>query len=187
MRHIKPNTWEERLTLYVRFLIDKKKKSTTIESYISAIKAVLLLDGKELNEDRYLLNSLIKACKFKNDKVTTRLPIRKETLGIILKYTDTVFNKQPYLKVLYRALFSMAYYGLFRIGELTSGTHPVLAKDVHISINKNKMMFVLHSSKMHGKSMKPQVIKINAKKETSRMKHANLQVLIWKFCPFKLL
>ena len=59
----KPSTWEERLVLFVRFLIQQRRKSTTIRSYISAIKSVLRDDGEELNEDIFLLKSLTRACK----------------------------------------------------------------------------------------------------------------------------
>ena len=37
----KPETWEERLVLFVGYLVEGKKKSQTIKSYISAIRAVL--------------------------------------------------------------------------------------------------------------------------------------------------
>ena len=74
----KPETWEDRLTLHVGYLISNKRKSSTINSYISAIKAVLMDDGQQLNEDRFLLNALTSACKLKNDKVKTRLPIKRD-------------------------------------------------------------------------------------------------------------
>ena len=44
---------------------------------------------------------------------------------------------------------------------MTESQHVVKAKDVHIGINKDKLMFVLHSSKTHGKGTKPQIVKIN--------------------------
>ena len=37
----KPSNWEDRLTLFVGFLIQSNKQSSTVKSYISAIKAVL--------------------------------------------------------------------------------------------------------------------------------------------------
>ena len=41
----KPDSWEERLVLFIRYLIQDKKKSSTVKSYISAIKSVLKEDG----------------------------------------------------------------------------------------------------------------------------------------------
>ena len=63
--------------------------------------------------------------------------------------------------ILYRAIFLTAYYGLFRIGELTDSAHAVKAEDVHVGVNKDKPMFVLHTSKTHNRGSKPQIIKIS--------------------------
>ena len=184
----KPKSWEETLTLFVGFLIENNRKSTTIRSYISAIKSVLIEDGEELNENRVLLNSLTRACRIKNDVVTTRLPIRKGLLQLILHNVHRVFDSnQPFLVNLYRTLFSTAYFGLFRVGELTESQHVVKAKDVHIAVNKKKLMFVLHSSKTHGKDKKPQIIKITSSQLVNTGLQGTREVHKLNFCPYKLL
>ena len=81
----KPQTWEDRIVLYAGYLIDQGKKSTTVKSYISAIKAVLLDDGVQLCEDKFLLSSITKACRLVSDHIRTRLPIQKGLLKLILK------------------------------------------------------------------------------------------------------
>ena len=53
--------------LFVAYLVNEKRQSSTIKSYISAIKNVLHDDGVVLNQDTFLLNALTKACKLKND------------------------------------------------------------------------------------------------------------------------
>ena len=137
----KPFFWEDRLVLFVAYFVDNNRCPTTINSYISTIKAVLLEDSYELAEDRYLLNLLTKACKYrKNNFIKIRLPIHKDLLHLVLKEVDKMFlsssNHQPYLAVLYKTILSTGYYGLFRIEEVTKGTHPVLTRDVHIGQNK---------------------------------------------------
>ena len=161
----RPNSWEDRLVLFVGHLVNNKRKSSTIRSYVSAIRKVLRDDGEILNENSYLLTSLTRACKLINDKVHTRLPIKKYLLLQILDIIPKIFypHEQPYLVTLYRALFSTAYFGLFRVGELTLGEHVVKACDVHIGKNKDKLMFVLHTSKTHWFNTKPQSIKISSK------------------------
>ena len=125
---------------------------------------VLLDDRVVLNQDKYLLTSLTKACSLQgNSTIRTRLPIQKGMLKILLSTLQVQFATQPYLKLLYSALFSTAYFGLFQVGELTLGDHPVKAKDVHITMNKNKLMFILHTSKTHWTDNQPQVIKISSK------------------------
>ena len=73
-------------------------------------------------------------------------------------------------------MFALFYYGLFRIGELTLGNHPVKASDVHIAKNKDKMLFILYTSKTHDKSSRPQKVKIQ--KITNKD--------LGHFCPFHL-
>ena len=97
----KPATWEERLILFIGYLIDRDLKSTTIHCYISAIKSVLRDDGEVLDENIYLLKSLTRACRIHHDKVTIRLPIKKPLLRLLIYEIDTLFGTQPYLHTLY--------------------------------------------------------------------------------------
>ena len=164
-----PDNWADRLTLFVGHLINQKRQSATVKSYISAIKSILKDDDIEINHNQFLLSSLTRACKLQNDQICTRLPIQKGMLSLIIEqiiYYYSVNQNQPYLSLLYTTLFSTMYFGLLRISEVTSGlgSHPVLAKDVHVGANKNKFLLVLRTSKTHWKNMKPQIIKISAKK-----------------------
>ena len=84
--------------------------------------------------------------------------------------------------MMYKAIFSLAYYGLMRIGELTVSSndeHTAKAVNVQIGQNKNKILIVLYSSKTHGKESKPQKIKISEAP-------ANSKPVTKFFCPFKL-
>ena len=62
---IKPDSWEDRLTLFVGYLIDQNKQSATIKSYISAIKAVLKEDGKNCLKTSTLFRLSPKHAKLK--------------------------------------------------------------------------------------------------------------------------
>ena len=92
-----------------------------------------------------------------------------------------MFSMQPYLRKLYAALYLTAYYGLFRVGELATGDHPILAQNVHIATNKNKLLFYLETSKTHGKDKEPQMVKITAvqQKNTIDSKQKDND-----YCPF---
>ena len=159
----KPNTWEDRLVLFTGYLVEEKIKSTTIKCYISGIKAILKEDGYELDMDQCAVKSLTRACKLKYDQVRVRLPIQIGLLILLNRQIEIKFGgTQPYLNILYQALFTTTYFGMFRVGELTSGTHPVMVKDVHIADNKKKMTFVLRTSKTHGTGDKRQIIKITS-------------------------
>ena len=66
---------------------------------------------------------------------------------MLLFELECIFATRPFLGRMYKAFFLVAYYGMFRVGELASGNHPVKAKDIHIAQNKDKIMFVLYDSK----------------------------------------
>ena len=80
----KPDLWEDRVTLFVGYLVNKGMQSSTVKSYVSAIKKTLIMDGYIWNDDLVLVRSLAKACKIVNDSVRTRLPIHIGLLEIIL-------------------------------------------------------------------------------------------------------
>ena len=105
----------------------------------------------------------------------------------LLIHTTRYFDGkgQIYLKCLYHALFAAAFYGLLWVGELTSGSHPIFATDVQIALNK-KIMFTLHTSKMHWHDNKPQIIKIrNTKSSSVPTQHVNSsQDENDKVCPY---
>ena len=184
----KPDMWEDRIVLYVAYLIHEEKCSQTIKSYISALKAVLKDDGVILNEDKFLLAALTKACKYKNDRATRRLPIQKGMLRMILSELDKMFDEkqqQPYLHCMYKTLFTTAYFGLFRIGELATGSHPVMVQDVFIANNKKKFKFILRTSKTHGLYSKPQSVKISSTSLQNYTKDNTCDIEM--DCPYKLL
>ena len=151
------------------YLIKNQCQSSTVKSYISAMKAILKSEKIEVNEDQYLISSLTRACKLTNDQIKTRLPIRKGMLRMVLEQTYLYYEElnQPYLAILYTTIISTMYHGLLRISEVASskrGSHPVRARDVNIGENKKKFLLVLRTSKTHWKNMKPQMIKISASK-----------------------
>ena len=131
------------------------------------------------NDDILILNSLIKACRIINDKVKIRLPIDWKLLELILFELKRVLQGQNYLLKLYRALFAVGYYGMFRIGELTESNHLMKASNIHIGTNKNKILIILHSSKTHNKESLPQKVKILGA-------YGNKSTIPFHFCPFKL-
>ena len=162
---------------------------TTINSYVSALKSILKEDSIEVSEDRFLLNSLVRACRLRDNTVTICRPIQKPLLHLILKQVDCKFlsraNPQPYLASMYKALFVSAYYGFLRIGEVVTGTHSILAKDVHIGTNKQKLLFILRSSKTHLECDPPQSVKISSSHNIQF--NRNNSVSINQYCPYSLL
>lgn len=155
-------------------------QSSTIKSYVSAIKAILKLDGYNWDDQKIYLTSLTRTCKLHNDIITCRLPIQHSLLELILFELDHIYHNQPYLATMYKSMFSVSYYGLLRIGETTESQHVLKACNVHMGQNKNKILLVLYSSKTHSKVNYPQQIKIHAIGDSSGENPFSF------FCPFQL-
>ena len=183
----RPKEWEERASLFRVHLVECcKVQSSTLRLYMSAIKRTLKDDGYEWDDNKLLLSTLTQACKIKNDHIRTRLPINIGLLETLIFEMQRKFHNQPYLEILYRAFFLISYYGLFRIGELTLSKHVIKAKDVHIAMNKDKMLFVLYSSKTHSKGSRPQKVKITAcNNQNSEANKGRMLLHKRNFCPFQ--
>ena len=175
------SSWEQKTALFGAYLVDNGVQSSTLKSYFSAIKHILKLDGYQWDDNKVLLNVLVRSCKLENDVVKTRLPIQKGLLEMLLFEINRKWfngnNQQPYLAILYQAIFSLAYYGMLRVGELSMSNHSIKACNIHVGSNKDKILIVLYSSKTHGRESRPQKVKISALPT-----NYNTKKLI---CPFK--
>ena len=174
-----PESWEERIALFFAYLVDYHKvQSATMRSYLSAFKHILKTDGYQWSDEKIWFNALMRSCKLVNDTVKTRFPIHIGLLETILFEMEREFHRtsQNYLETLYKALFTLAYYSLMRIRELTQSQHVIKAKDIHIAENKDKIRILLYSSKTHSKESRPQEIQISAHESTGHR--------ICFFCPF---
>ena len=174
-------SWEEKTALFGAYLVDGGIQSSTLKSYFSAIKHVLKQDEYPWNENKVLLSSLVRGCKLQNDQVKIRLPIQKGLLELLLFEVERLYSQtklQPYLEHLYKAMFSLAYYGMLRVGEITESPHDIRACNIHVGNNKDKILMVLYSSKTHGSESGPQKIKISVSDTVKARKGI--------FCPFHL-
>ena len=177
-----PKSIEMRVLYYITYLVDKGTQSSTIRSYVSAIKSVLADDDYELQVSKLILSALTRACKRHNDSLRTRLPIQRGLFELLLFEIERKYlcltNNQPYLCALYQCIFVLAYFGLMRVSKLV-GCHAVKAKDVHAARNKEKILIILYESKTHGKGDLPQEIKLAADETITKRTRKT-------FCPFEI-
>ena len=179
-----PRSWEHRVSLFCAYLVkDVGVQSSTLRSYVSAIKSKLTADNYDWNDKLVLLSAFSGACKLRNDTVRTRFPIKKYLLNLLLFELHRFYEDSCYLCLLYTAAFSVAYFGLLRVGEITFSEHSIKAVDVYASKEKQKILFLLRSSKTHGKNHRPQKIKITATSESKNL----LNKRTANFCPFTIL
>lgn len=106
---------------------------------------------------------------------------------VLLDQLDKTFQDQPYLRALYRAMFTAGYYGLLRVGEMCTGDHPILAKDVLTDDRKQKHYFILRTSKTHNLRDKTQKVIIPSLSEEEEGKLYDRSTRKGNYEPFKLI
>ena len=116
--------------------------------------------GHSWDNKKFLLNTITRSIKVKNDRVCNRLPIQIGLLEILLSRIEIKFKHQYYLEIMYKTLFVLAYYGLFRIGELTKSEHAIKACNVHKSCDNSRIVKYMLSSKTHTRSDRPKKSKL---------------------------
>ena len=72
----KPEKWSDLISLFETHLVQTKHQSPTIKSYCSAIRTILKQEGIHVEENAYILSSLVKACKMQNNVLFVCLPIQ---------------------------------------------------------------------------------------------------------------
>ena len=153
------------------------------------MRNVLAEDGVSLSKHNFVIHSLTRACRICNDKLVTRLPVHRDLVKMIIKQVHiwALDSGQLYLGKLYKAMIVSAYYGMLRIGEITRSPHCLLATNTHIATNKKKILFILFSSKTHGKGQKPQMIKITSTLGKGNRNCTVMDGILECLCPFKML
>ncbi len=153
-----PTNWEDSLLLFRGHLISEGKSSHTIASYMTGICSRLRLDGVDLRENEYLMKQLHRAAK-KKDSERIRCPVTKNLLNQILKRVDLA-TANDFKASLFKAIFAVAYEGLFRIGELVESEHALKATCVMQAADGEELNCVQHSSKVLQKGDPPVVVHI---------------------------
>lgn len=185
----KPKPWDQRMSLFIAYMIKKRFEKATIQTYISGIKYVLRnILHINVDDNAFRFTALIKSARYKNNKINLRMPIKINLLNRILDEVEKIprFGNQPYLVALYRAMFASAYYGLLRVGEMT-GSHAVTAKNVHIAKNKRKAQFRLWTSKTLKWGNWPDDIKIDGLHDCKRCYPNFTGKSSHRYCPVHIL
>ena len=87
-----PKLWEDQAALSAAYQIDRGAQSSSVKSYMSAIKKVLVTNKYRWQDEFVMLNSLTKACRLVNDRLRTQLPIHHSLLELLLFEVDRLID-----------------------------------------------------------------------------------------------
>lgn len=125
------------ITSFVAYMFKSGLAHSTINSYISGLSFYSKLNDFEDNTSRFIVRKLIDGVKrSRAPQKDTRLPISRELLGRIVS-TLPCICKSNYESRLFQAAYSLAFHGLFRVGELTvcptnNSNHTIAIANVNI-------------------------------------------------------
>ena len=110
-----------KILLYIGFLHMNGYSSSTITTYVSALGYIHKIKGLVNPTTMLVVQKALSAANKLNPSVDSRLPITLtilEQLNLALCHTVSC----PYNRVLLQAMNTTAFYGLMRIGEITTDT-----------------------------------------------------------------
>ena len=110
------------IPLFISYLSFRKMAYSTITSYLSAISYVHKLKGLRDPTKSFLIQKLLTALS-RQRAADVRLPVTKPVLHQLVRSLDFT-NSSAWQRSLFGTIFLVAFYGLFRIGELVvKSTH----------------------------------------------------------------
>ena len=131
------------LALFISYLYARKLASSTIRSYLSAISYVHKLKGLCDPTQAFLINKLLTAVS-RQGSCDIRLPISQPVLhqlvGSLGRTASSAFQR-----TLYSAMFLLAFYGFFRIGELAAKS----ANSGGTVVQYNQLRFLTRTGNAH--------------------------------------
>ena len=106
------------LALFISYLSARKLAPSTITSYLSAIGYVHKIKGHSDPTKSFLIHKLLTALS-RRRLADLRLPITRPVLHELVKSLQHT-NSSAYQRCLYSAMFLLAFYSFFHIGEVAA-------------------------------------------------------------------
>jgi hypothetical protein len=140
---------------YLAYLFDNGFSHSTISCYISGLGFYCKINDMEDITQKFVVQTILEGIKRSRPKQKDmRLPITRELLKVILSSLTTVC-KSSYEINLFKAAFSLAFHGLFRVGELTVSNgmcrHILLMSNLSIFNNHLKVDICSSKTDQYGK------------------------------------
>ena len=156
----------DQIILFVGYLSNSGFASASITSYTSAIGYIHKLLNLPDPTGQFMVQKLLSACNKVNNSVDTRLPITISILQRLVQALDHTVST-PYLRQLFKAMYSIAFFGLMRLGEITQDTN----KDVSLSFDQvqftNSAVLLTIKKFKHTLSLKPVQLVLPAQQDKS--------------------
>ena len=142
------------MSFYVAYLHRENYAPSSIVSYVSAIGYIHRISGFKDPTTTVIIQKLIAGSTRLGPRFDLRLPITIILLDQLSQSADKVISCY-YHRILLKAMFCVAFFGLMRLGELTVSQHgQVLLQLQQLTMSNDKAIVNISHFK-HNKSLKP--------------------------------
>lgn len=151
-----PEQWpapEPHIALFIAHCFENGLSPRTIRTYISGINYFHKLHGWLDLTNLFLIKKLLEGCNRSSSTKDDRVPVTFKILVQLTSKLPTVCVS-PYEVFLFKALWVLAYFGLFRVSELvTTGCISNQIQFHNVSINTSHLTIILgkHKTNQLGK------------------------------------
>lgn len=161
-------TWptdQQQVILFIAYCFEVDRAPSTIATYIAGINYYHKLHGWGDFQNSFVIQKTLEGCRRKARAKDSRAPISLGILKEICKVLPEVCYND-FETCLFKALFTMAYFGLFRVSELvySKGSVPLLKTDV---VSSNRGLCITLRRHKTNQSGSPLVIKLPRESDIS--------------------
>ena len=139
----------DQLSLFIAHMSLKQFSVNTARTYISALSSVHKFKGIQDCTNHFIIQKMLSGMSKTNSPRDTRQPITFNLLHIIIANLPNVCLS-TYETCLFSAVFQVAFFGFFRVGELVetkSGRPGIMKSDVTLLKDPGRVNFNLRHSK----------------------------------------
>lgn len=166
-----PNIWPvptAHLASFVSFCFNQNYSPATVTTYMSSISFIHKLKNMDDPTCSFIIKKMLEGFRRLRSIRDVRLPITKELLVKICSALQSVCYS-AYESILFKAAFCLAYFGLFRVGELVHTDQRQAGYAVQladINVNSNALSVRIRRSK-NNQSGKPIFLQLSSFKDDS--------------------
>lgn len=156
---------EQHIVLFIAYSFEIGRAASTIATYIAAINYFHKLHGWFDFQKSFIIQKMLEGFRRGRPSKDNRAPLTKNILREVCSVLTEVCYTQ-YEASLFHTIFTLAYFGLFRVGELVSSnstSNPTLLTD-DCKINLKSISITLKTHKTSQKTT-PLTLKLPAEAE----------------------
>lgn len=146
-----------KITTYVAYCHSAGMKYSSICSRVSALNYINKLQGAKTSGQSFLVKRVLLGCKHASANADKRQPITKKVLGKLVSVLPHLFDS-IYNITLIRAMFTLAFFALLRVGEITVtsvANHTISDNDITVKTKKGQPVSVCVSLRHYKHSVSP--------------------------------